>query len=401
MHPNAWLVLLLLLPALPAAAQVEPQPADTARREQPAKTKKLSWKGYMKDLQTFLPLRGLDSLLTDHLVHNRLNFRYQADSSLALVAELRTRLFYGDLLRQLPAYPQLIDAGNDVWDLSWMPLQSRSLLLHTLLDRAFVEYARQGLELRLGRQRINWGLNLVWNPNDLFNTFSYFDFDYEERPGSDALRLRYFSSFAGGLELAARLTTDPARRTAAAMWHFNRNQFDWQVLAGLYQRGAVAGGGWAGNLGEAGFKGELTWFLPARQGERKAGQVLASVSADYSFASSLYLHASALYNNRGSANPQAPLLQAFSPGRLEVRNLSLYRYSLFGQSSYAFHPLLTGSLAAMYFPEDQAFLLNPMLTYSAFPNLDLDALSQLFFDPAGGDFAPVSKLLFLRLKWSF
>ncbi|HVB02111.1 MAG TPA: hypothetical protein VNE41_00190, partial [Chitinophagaceae bacterium] len=27
---------------------------------------------------------------------------------------------------------------------------------------------------RLGKQRINWGKTLVWNPNDWFNTFNLF-----------------------------------------------------------------------------------------------------------------------------------------------------------------------------------------------------------------------------------
>jgi hypothetical protein len=346
-------------------------------------------------------VQGLDSVLSDHLLHNRLNFRYQADTALALVVEVRSRLFYGDLLRQVPGYAQLIDAGNDVWDLSLLPLQSRSLLLHTMLDRAYAEWSRSQLEVRLGRQRINWGLNLVWNPNDLFNTFSYFDFDYEERPGSDALRLRYFQGVAGGVELAARLTADPDRRTVAGLWKFNRHQYDWQVLGGIYQRMAALGGGWAGNIGTAGFKGELTYFHPFRQWRHQTGQVLFSLSADYSFANALYLHGSALYNSRGTPNPPAVLLQAFSPGRLSVRDLSPYRYSLFLQTSYPFHPLLNGSLAGMYFPQDQAFFLSPVLTYSALPNLDLDALSQLFFDPQKGNFSPISRLIFLRLKWSF
>jgi hypothetical protein len=392
MLARPWIFRLFFLLALPAAGQV-----DTGA----AGARKLSLKGYVKELHTFIPVQGLDSVLSDHLVHSRLNFRYQADTSLALVVEMRSRLFYGDLLRQVPGYPKLIDSGNDVWDLSLLPLQSRSLLLHTLLDRAFAEWSQPRLEVRVGRQRINWGLNLVWNPNDIFNTFSFFDFDYEERPGSDAVRLRYYSGFAGGAELAGRLTTDPQRRTLAGLWKFNRHNYDWQVLGGIYQRLAVLGGGWAGSIGPAGFKGELSWFYPFRQLPGLESQLLFSVSADHSFANSLYLHGSALYNSRGSADPPAVLVQALPPGRLAVRDLSPYRYSFFCQTSYPFHPLVNGSLAVMYFPEDQAFFLNPVIGYAAMPNLDLDGIGQLFFDPDKGDFTPISRLLFFRLKWSF
>ncbi|WP_161890319.1 hypothetical protein [Pontibacter russatus] len=377
--------------------------SDTVTQTKPNKTilQNLQLKGYVKQLQTFILVRGLDSLLTDNLLHNRLNFSYKIDTTRNLVVEVRNRVFYGDLLRQLPIYPQLIDSGNDVWDLSAMPVKSRSLLVHTMLDRAYLEWTRNQLEVRLGRQRINWGLNLVWNPNDIFNAYSYFDFDYEERPGSDAFRVRYFSGYAGGMEFAARLTTDSDRRTIAGLYKFNRKEYDIQFLGGVVGREAVMGLGWAGSIADAGFKGEFTYFHPYQNPLNAKGQLLASVSGDYSFASSLYLHGSVLYNSLGDKNPSTFQFQAFRPGRLSVKELSPYRYNVFGQVSYTFHPLLVGGLSTIYFPQDQAFFLNPILTYSAFPNLDLDAVGQLFLDSELGDFKATSKIIYARLKWSF
>ncbi|MER2996695.1 hypothetical protein [Pontibacter populi] len=406
MRARAWIaVFILWLSACNALAQTDSVSidSDTVTQTKPRKAilQNLQLKGYVKQLQTFILVRGLDSLLTENLLHNRLNFNYTIDTSLHVMAEVRTRIFYGDLLRQVPIYPQLIDSGNDVWDLSAMPVKSRSLLVHTMLDRAYLEYTKNQLEVRLGRQRINWGLNLVWNPNDIFNAYSYLDFDYEERPGSDAVRVRYFSGFAGGAEFAARLTTDPEKRTIAGLYKFNRSEYDIQFLGGVVGREAVLGLGWAGSIQDAGFKGEFTYFHPYRDPLDASGQLLASVSADYSFASSLYLHGSVLYNSKGEKNPQTLLLQAFQPGRLSVKELSPYRYNVFGQVSYTFHPLLTGRLATIYFPEDQAFFLNPVLTYSAFPNLDLDAIGQLFMDSEQGEFKATTKVIYARVKWSF
>jgi hypothetical protein len=405
---RAWLWLLInILWLWAGTALAQTDSLDTAAKPlTETKSRRLiirnlEVKGYVKQLQTFILIRGLDSLLTDNLLHNRLNFNYTLDTTLHVVVEVRNRIFYGDLLRAIPFYPQLIDSGNDVWDLSAMPVKSRSLLVHTMLDRVYAEWAKNKLEVRLGRQRINWGLNLVWNPNDIFNAYSFFDFDYEERPGSDAIRVRYFTGFAGGAEFAARLTNDPEKRTVAGMYKLNRNQYDWQFLGGLMGREAVAGFGWAGSIQDAGFKGEITYLHPYQKPMEATGQLLGSVSADYSFASSLYLHGSLLYNSRGSKNPQAFLFQTFQPGRLSVKNLSPYRYNLFGQMSYTFHPLLNGGLASIYFPEDQALFLNPVLTYSAFPNLDLDAVGQLFLDSEQEKFRMTSKLIFVRLKWSF
>ena len=402
--PGIGLCFLCLLAGRSPAQTVSPGP-DTLEAVQAgppqAVPENFTAKGYVKQLQTFILVRGLDSLVTDNLLHNRLNFRYEVDSTLGFVVELRTRLFYGDLLRAIPFYPQLIDSGNDVWDLSAMPLKSRSLLVHTMLDRVYGEWVKDRLEVRLGRQRINWGLNLVWNPNDIFNAYSYFDFDYEERPGSDAIRVRYFRGFAGGMEFAARLTTDPEQRTLAGLYRFNRSQYDWQFLGGMMGREAVVGLGWAGSILDAGFKGELTYFHPYRDPLEASGQLLASVSADYSFANSLYLHGSVLYNSLGARDAPAFLFQTFQQGRQSVKDLSPYRYNLFGQVGYTFHPLLKGGLASIYFPQAGSFFLNPVLTYSAFPNFDLDAVGQLLLDAEQGKFRMTSKAVFLRLKWSF
>ena len=241
MRPGFWILIILLwLSVSNSRAQPDTLLNNSSKAEpgQPLNPilKNLAVKGYVKQLQTFILVRGTDSLLTDNLLHNRLNFNYALDTTLNLVVEVRNRIFYGDLLRNIPFYPQLIDSGNDVWDLSALPVKSRSLLVHTMLDRAYAEWTKKKLEVRLGRQRINWGLNLVWNPNDIFNAYSFFDFDYEERPGSDAVRVRYFTGFAGGAEFAARLTSDPEKRTVAGLYKLNRNQYDWQFLGGLMGR---------------------------------------------------------------------------------------------------------------------------------------------------------------------
>ena len=56
--------------------------------------------------------------------------------------------------------------------------------------------------MRIGRQRINWGVNLAWNPNDLFNAYSLIDFDYQERSGVDAIRFQYYTGEMSSIEFA-------------------------------------------------------------------------------------------------------------------------------------------------------------------------------------------------------
>jgi len=67
-------------------------------------------------------------------------------------------------------------------DMSRNIVSGSSYFLNITADRFWLDYHQQGLDLRLGRQRINWGQTFVWNANDVFNSYSFFDFDYEERP---------------------------------------------------------------------------------------------------------------------------------------------------------------------------------------------------------------------------
>ena len=68
-------------------------------------------------------------------------------------------------------------------------------------DRLFIEWNKEKWNIRIGRQRINWGINLAFNPNDIFNAYNFLDFDYEERPGVDAARVQYYYGSFSGLDL--------------------------------------------------------------------------------------------------------------------------------------------------------------------------------------------------------
>jgi hypothetical protein len=77
--------------------------------------------------------------------------------------------------------------------------------MHSNIDRMHLSYINGPWEVHAGRQRVNWGRTFVWNPNDLFNNYAFLDFDYEERPGVDALTAQYNWDYASSLEVGIRL----------------------------------------------------------------------------------------------------------------------------------------------------------------------------------------------------
>lgn len=352
--------------------------------------------GYVKNLQTLLFLE--DDYLQDNLIHNRLNFRWFMDDAWTLRADLRSRFFWGDLVKANPFYGALTDqASNDWLDLSVVPLDHNNLVFHSVLDRLYLEYSKDNWEIRLGRQRVNWGISTVWNPNDIFNAFSFTDFDYEERPGSDAIRVKYYTGVASSVELVVKGFDDFEEAVMAGMWKFNRWGYDFQLLAGVVEQDFALGGGWAGNLGTAGFKGEATYFLPMETKGATASFAMA-LGIDYAFSNSLYVNIGYLYNGSGTTSAGVGGLFNF---QLSARNLYPYKHAVFLQQSYPLTPLLNTSLAFIYSPVSvHPLFINPVLTYSIKENWDLDLVGQIVFNEDEGYRSPV-QAIFLRTKYSF
>ncbi len=162
--------------------------------------------------------------------------------------------------RCIPDMPATSINGNSFLDLSLNIFNEKSFFLNSTIDRAYVQYTHQNFVATVGRQRINWGQSFVWNPNDIFNVQNYFDFDYIEKPGSDAVRLQYYTGYASDAELAAKLDQDK-RLTAAGYFRFNDWNYDFQVLGGLFAgEDLMAGLGWSGSVKGAGFRGETSYF---------------------------------------------------------------------------------------------------------------------------------------------
>ena len=365
----------------------------------------VSLNGYVKDLFMYYhskeAIPGLDMTnFMTNTIHNRLNFKWYTTDKLTTVVEMRNRIIFGNLVKDFPYYKSTIDVDNGYFDLSFVPIEGNGWFLHSMIDRAYMDWVSGKWEVRVGRQRVNWGVNLVWNPNDVFNTFSYFDFDYEERPGTDAVRVEYYSTVTSSAEIVYKLGKNADDMALAGLYHFSKWNYDFQFLGGWVGKDYVAGAGWAGDIEGAGFRGEITQFVPRQSWSDSKTATVASVSADYTFPNSLYLHSSVLYNSNG-AKGKAGGFDLFLNNDLSAKNLSVAQFSLFGQVSYPLTPLFSADLSGIVNPGDGSWYFGPALTYSLQNNLELMCTSQLFFGDKGTEFGDIGQLVFARLKWSF
>lgn len=338
----------------------------------------------------------------EYRLQNRLNIRWDMTSSWTFNWQMRTRFFAGDLvneLNDLPGirYSDLIDRDDGLVNLSWVIADQEKWMLHYIPDRLYTEWNSSDWSVRIGRQRINWGINMITNPNDIFNIYSFYDFDYPERPGTDAIRIQHFTGTFTRWELAVSPARNERNTVAALMYGFNANGYDVQLIGGYYQNRLAAGGGWAGNIGQTGFKGEVMLFsdLEEMNGHHETNAVIA-LGADHMFENSLFLVAEGLFNSAGGRDE---FLLLGEP--LTADNPSFSRFQVTSQISYPFNPLLNGSLAAIWYPDEQAAFFSPSVTYSVTQNMDFNMLTQIFVGSDDSAFANAGNVVAASLKWNF
>lgn len=379
--------------------------ASVAQDEAPA-PRRTSLNGYLKFLQTIQFQKPDENWITDNIFHNRLNFKWYPTANITFTAELRTRLFYGETVKFFPPYKDFVNSNAGyVVDLSAVIAEGNSFFIHSVLDRVNVDWSKDKWQVRLGRQRINWGQSFVWNPNDVFNAFSFFDFDYEERPGSDAALVRYYTGATSSIEFATAFARDWDDYKIAALYRWNKGNYDFQLLTGKIGLDYAVGGGWSGQIGGAGFKGEVTWLEPFDDILSGDGAVVASLSGDYTFESAVFVHSEVIYNSHASRlNLTGTGLGAGLNVLLESRSpktLTFTEWSWFNEASYQISPLVKAGLYTIYNPTDASVFLGPNAEVSISDNVYLLFMGQFFMGASDSVYGDLGYFNYLRLKWSF
>jgi len=332
---------------------------------------KLITSGYIKSVETIYFDKINQTNTTGHLIHNRLNYKWKPNNDLFFVGELRNRFFYGE-------------AGSE----------NQKPIFKSSIERLYADYQKNKFSVRLGRQRVNWGIATIWNPNDILNAYNFLDVDYEERPGTDAVKLQYTTNEFSHIELVQ--SGFGKNQITAGKIYLNKNGYDYQLIAGLYKGNPTLGMGWAGNIKDAGFKGEAQYYFNNIKSLR---QLNLTLGIDYMFKNAWYLNTGVLYNSNGldSKIVNGQLLDF----QLSAKNLMPTKYNLMVMAQKEINPLSAIGLTMVYAPRVDLFILMPSFRYSIATNLDLDLIWQSFYLNRQSKLRGLSELGFFRLRWSF
>ena len=377
-----------------------------------AQKNSFSVNGYLKLLSTFNHLNENyipDSIKSqfpettyDYQIHNRINAKWYGPKGFSGTLGMRNQLYWGYQVNNNDNYGVFLkDDGFLNLSTYW---RNENTYLRIFIDRLYLQWQGEKWNLKLGRQRINWGINTTFNPNDLFNQYNYFDFDYEERPGVDAVFAQYYINAKQSIEVAFTPGADSLMQSVgAAMYKVNKWKYDWQFLGGYYLHDIAVGMGFAGNLGKGSLKGEATYFAPIDTKITTANFV-AAMGYEYSFKNSVSVQFSAMYNDDGTVTPSILDQIKVTQSNLTAKNIFPYKYTLMASVQYPFGALVVGSLAWIQTPNFANAFAIPQISVSITQNLDAMILAQVFFAVNGleqNEWGYFSSYVFGRLKYSF
>jgi len=358
---------------------------------------KLSAGGYASWLHMATFEKPSDTWLNSSMLHNRLNFKAYPGTRTTIAIEVRNRFVTGDIVTLDPSYAPGLAYDPGWIDMSWNLCSGTSYVFNTMIDRAWIDFTAGRLQVRAGRQRINWSQALVWNPNDLFNTYSFFDFDYVERPGSDAFRVTYSTGPSSAAEAVVKLNSEN-EVTAAALYRFSILNTDLQFLAGETDEELfTAGMGGSGAIGSYSIRGEATLFAPFGSSMEENNIFIVTAGIDRAFSDKITALVQMMYSN--NPTPLNSFTELYEGG-LTTSQLAFSEFSAIGQVTYAPIPLLNISLSAIWYPDLDGFYAGPGIDFSLAENVDFTFLWQYFKSVFGEEEMRIN-LGFMRIKYNF
>ena len=222
--------------------------------------------GYVKNLATYIDgsYEGLPKEIGkfQDIFQGRLNIDWYPLNDLNFSAQSRHVFTYQKNYYLTTGLLSQLSRSSYYFDLTWEAIEENDYTFFSEFDRLNMLWSAGDLEVTVGRQRIAWGTCLVWNPTDLFNAANILDFDYPERPGTDAVKMQYYIDETSAIEFAFSPGKTAEDVIYAGRYKTNFWNYDFSLLAGWQKKTLRIGGGWSGDIVGGGFRGEIVYSKP-------------------------------------------------------------------------------------------------------------------------------------------
>ncbi|MBN2572033.1 MAG: hypothetical protein JXA68_07895 [Ignavibacteriales bacterium] len=301
---------------------------------------------------------------------------------------LRPTLYFGEKTRlnidyeissMYYFYDLLIPLSNEkknsrqVINLNWNIVNNKHLVINHFIDRLYFHQEFDYGELRIGRQRISWGTGRIWNPNDLFNPINPASFYKIEKDGADVASFKLFLGDFSDLHFVFNPQERFKESNYAVRYRTNFLEFDFSLMGGKFDSQIIGGMDFAGNLLDAGFRGE---FVFSGSGDDSFTYFVKSIlGIDYQFTPELYALIEYYYNGQGVTDKSSYQFNKLITGEI----LNLNQNYLFEMVSYLITPLLNISVSNNTNINDSSGYIGLIGNYSLIDDLNFIFGLQLIY----------------------
>ncbi|WP_020405232.1 hypothetical protein [Hahella ganghwensis] len=270
--------------------------------------------------------------------------------------------------------------------------------------RGYLQYPIGAMDIRFGRQQLNWSRTFLWSSFDRFNPYNPLQIEPDERQGIDALQLIYNFERGDSLELVAVPRHENREDAGGLRYRTSYEYTDIDLLIADYGEVTTAGVAMAGQWQDAGWKFETTHN--SVQGEsdsatyqgKKEYQDLV-ISLNYTLPSNTTFIGEVLYRGNGSQDSVKYDVSGYLAGNrtdLATRYLGL-------SVRHGFEPFANVSATVLFNVDDQSYAVGPMGSYAPghMEDLYLRAGLHLFHGSTNSEFGSQGRLFFGEVQWFF
>lgn len=259
--------------------------------------------------------------------------------------------------------------------------------------RAYLQLDPGFFTLKVGRQKIDWGVMRLFSPVDLFTRIPIFDVEKEERVGTTAANLTVPMGSKTRINPVYAFDSRWDRSRLGARLTQTVGHFDLSASGGRFLRDTVIGFDISGDVKKAGVRGELSYDHAA------VGRNFVQFSAgiDYGFENTFYFALEYLFNGQGTNNLAA--LPVFPPTANQIRTVHKNFIGL--RTKYDITPIWFFTMETVVDVNGASLFLNPETKYSILSWLDVASGLQIPVGKGGGEFTSLPNVYYLQTQLFF
>ncbi len=362
---------------------------------------KLEISGFLKSSNYFRFTDWSTDRVAENILHSNLKFDWKLNSNSSMYMSLHNRFFFGESIQNEESeYANSLQTSNNLVDMNWVFVEDEKSLLHTAIDRLYYQYRGKNSIVRLGKQRIDWSQTIVWNPNDLFNTYSFLNFDYATRSGIDAIYGAFNLDRYGksSIHLGYAPQDLISESIYAGRYRYKSQKNEWQLMVGKVHEDYVLGFGWTTYIRATGFSGELSYFKD-QNNIAQNDAFIGTLASFYEFKSKLVLHYEFNYNSNPQNIEENFVSIFFEPLSSKYITFNTYSFAVLGQ--YPINRYWSIGATGIAYLDTERYYLGAYTKVELPSDISFLVSTQLMNNEDEGLLNSGKKYLFSRIMWSF